>query len=429
MKIFSVLAVLLAFTVPVLAESLNIVELKTPHGVRFSFLRSDIQNTVAIAVAFKGGVGSDDPAGPATGTIAPALMTAGAGGKTASELYELMQDFGASYTLHSTADQTYGFLSAPSKGINGAAKLANLVLTHPDFPDKKLAERRESMAQRLEEYASYPDSKLQSAFNAAVSEPHPYENFNNPSPASVRRITRGDMAQWMANHITKDGILVSVVGDLEPAEAGVLVDQMLDGVPEKTALKASPAMIFKSPPAQAIELRVDTGDQALIVMGSSYAFDSNLKDWLAAGMLSSIFSGDQKSRLFKDIREASGATYGLQPVLSFSDAVFSNGILGRIAKADSDKTLALIKSSWDKFRISGPSEDEIRNAKANMQRYFTDLARNHEAMAGFVRDYMTGHWTSAEIAQLPELVATSDLRDAKLLAKLFPEKPLVVIAK
>jgi zinc protease len=429
MKLSALVLSIFISTISVLhAEDLPLTELKTPHGVRFSFFKSDVQNTVAVALAFKGGVASD-ATGDATGFLAPGLMMAGAGGKTASELYEALQDFGGGVSLTSNADQTYGLLSAPLKGIMGAAKIANLVLTRPDFPEQKLLQRREALAQRLEEYSVYPDAKMQVAFAAAAAWPHVYDNYNNPSPQSVRNVSRATMAPWAARHITKDGIIVSVVGNLSNEDAASLVDQLLDGLPEKSDITATPKMVFKAAPTAPIILNLQTGDQALLTMGTAYAFNYNLKDWIAATMLSAIFAGDQKTRLFKDIRESTGATYGLQPSFNFNEMALGNAVMGRIAKAEIEKTTALVKKSWDNFRVGGPTDDEITNAKVNMQHYLGDLGRNHYAMAGFVRDYMTGHWTTAQIAKLPELVEASNLKDKALLTKLFPETPIIVIAQ
>jgi zinc protease len=430
MKImFAIIAAVLLVMVPALANDFPLVELKSPHGITFSFYRSDVQNTVAVAVAFKGGLASDDMNGPATGLIAPGLLTTGAGGQSSAELFELFQDVGGRFSISSNPDQTYAELSAPSKGILGAAKLVNLVLTHPDFPEKKLVRERESFAQRVEEYGAYPDSKMQQAFAAAVSEPHPYQNYFNPSAEAVRRVTRADLMPWMAQHITKDGILVAVVGNLEPAEAKAIVDQMLDGLPEKSDIIPTPKMVFKIPPPLPVKLAADTGDQAILTMGTAFAFNANLEEWASAYMLSQIFTGDQKSRLFKDIRESTGATYGLQPLVNFYEVSMLNAVTGRVAKADLDKTVALIKKSWDQFRIKGPSDDEITNAKASMAHYFGDLSRKHAAMAGFIRDYLTGHWTTAQIAALPSVIFKVNLKDPATLQKLFPENPIVVIAQ
>lgn len=429
MKIICLLPILLFSVNLANAENLPLQALKSAHGVPYVLLTSDVQNTVAVGIAFKGGIGSDDINGPAVGYLAPGLMSAGAGGKSPSELYEAMQDFGADWSLSSTPDQTYAVLAAPAKGIGGAAKMINMILNHPDFPELKFQQSRNSLAARFEEFAAYPDSKLQTAFVNAVSERHSYLNYSNPTAESVRRVSRADLVPWMAKHITKDGILVSVVGDLDPAKASELVDQILDGLPEKSDVGATPKMIFKNAPSGPIYIAADTGEQAIVAMGTSFQFDADIHEWMASLMLSSIFSGDQKTRLFKDIREGSGATYGLQPDINFAEANTTNLISGRIAKTNTDQTLALIKKSWDNFRENGPTEEEISNAKARILHQLGDMSRNHAAMAGYIRDYLTGHWTASEIAELPSIIESINLRDPKLLAKLFPPNPIIVIAQ
>jgi predicted Zn-dependent peptidase len=155
-----IVALVLNFT-SAFADDLPLVALKSPHGVNFGFYRSDVQNTVAIAIAFKGGLASDDPNGPAVGLLAPRLMTTGAAGQTSSELFEAFEDFGGQFSISSNPDQVYAALSAPSKGILGAAKLANLVLTRPDFPERKLTQQREAYAQTHRRICSL--SRCQSA--------------------------------------------------------------------------------------------------------------------------------------------------------------------------------------------------------------------------------------------------------------------------
>jgi zinc protease len=427
--VWGLLAVAMWIAAPTKAEDLPLVELKTPQGVTFTYFRTSVQNTVAIAVAFKGGLASDDVNAPATGLLAPNLITEGADGKSAAELFELFQDYGGQFSISANPDQIYAALSAPKKGIMGAAKLANLVLTKPDFPEKKLLQLRESYAQRLEEYAAYPESKIQEAFSDADTERHPYRSYFSPTPEAVRRVSTADLRPWAAKHFTKDGILVAMVGDLDPAEAQAAVDQLLDGLPEKTDLGPTPKMIFKTRPVKPISLSLRTGDQAMILMGATLPFNATLDEWMGSQMLSQIFVGDQKSRLFKDIRESTGATYGLQPSINFYEVAMMNGVSGRIAKTNSEATIGLVKKSWDQFRLKGPSDDEIANAKAAMGHYIGGLSRNHVAMAGFIRDYLTGHWTTEELAKLPTLIANVNLKDPANLARLFPENPIIVVAQ
>lgn len=428
-KILGFVLSLVLMAISAFAADLPLVEFKTPNGTPVTYLRSDLQDTVAIALAFDCGLACDNPAGPAVGQLAPSMFLEGADGKTSSELYESFQDVGGDFSISSTPDQTYVALSAPSKGINGAVQLANLVFRKPDFPESSFLRKRETAAQRIEEAMAYPEFRMQQTFFVSAIGTHPYVRSLLPDISSIRAIQRADLFKWRENHLAVSGIIVSVVGKIDQEHAGALVDQLLGGLPQKNKLPPVSPIDFKPPPSSPIQLTGDAGDQAVVMLGSVYPRDVALKDWMAGSMLTTIFSGDQKSRLFKDIREANGATYGLQPSINYFEAMGLNTVSGRISKAALMPTLDIIAKSWDKFRNDGPTPSESENAKANQLNILNVLLRNHVQMAGTLRDYRTGHWSTAELATLPSLISSLNLNDPAVLKRYFSERPIIVVAQ
>jgi zinc protease len=429
MKFFIGLFIWVLAASTAIAEDLPLTEIVTPQGIHVSYYRSGVQSTVAIALAFKYGLASDDPAKPLAGYVAPELLFDGADGKSAAELSENFLDFGGTFAVYAEADQTYAHISAPTRGISGAVKLANLLLRAPDFPERKILQRRETGAQSVEESASRPDYAARKAFVAAALESNPYQTYFLPSTEAIRHVTRADVQAWQRDHLALDGILVAAAGNLPRAEMGRLIDQLLAGLPQHSSLTAPREAVFKTAPAEAIKIKAETGDQAIVRIGSLLPSKLSLEDWIAGYMLTQIFVSDQKSRLFKDIREATGATYGLQGTFNFFDEMVANFVSGRISKKDSDKTIALVRASWDKFRKDGPSDEEIADARAGMALNFSVMSRNHLSVAGTMRDYLTGHWSTAQIAKLPSIIAKVDLKNTALRSKLFAQNPVVVIAQ
>ena len=428
-RFFAALVFLGSFMSQGFAADIPLVEFKTPHGTTVTFLHSTNQDTVAISLAFACGLACDDAKGPATGLLAPSLLLEGADGQSSSELYEAFQDVGGSLSIDSTPDQTYASISAPAKGIEGAVKLVNIVLNKPDFPAKRFERKRDAAAERLEEASASPDFAVQKAFNDAAFEDHPYKENLSPTADGVRRVARSDLAPWVARHLVRNGIIVTLVGNVEQAQAGKLIDELLEGLPDKSDLPPVPPAHFKPAPATPIHVVGDKSDQAVVMVGSVFARDTALKDWLSGYMLGLIFSGDQKSRLFKDIREATAATYGMQPSTSFYEAISANSVSGRVAKNGVDATLAIVAKSWDKFRTTGPTPDEIANVKAGQLNTLQVLARNNISMAATLRDYLTGHWSTAELANLPSAIKSANLTDPTILKRYFPEKPIVVVTQ
>jgi predicted Zn-dependent peptidase len=154
-----------------------------------------------------------------------------------------------------------------------------------------------------------------------------------------------------------------------------------------------------------------------------------LQEWLAGNMLAKIFAEGSKSRLFADVREKIGATYGLDLDFNFYENMAMNRVTGRVGLDKLDLALAQMRLSWKTFREQGPNDQEIREAKVAMMNELNNVSRDHARAAGTVRDYLTGHWTSEEIANMPNLIMNADLKDKALLAKLFPVNPIVVVAQ
>ncbi len=429
MRMFLVQFILWVTAFAALAGNIPLVEFKTPHDITVTYFRSETQDTVAIALAFDCGTACDGVNGTATGPLALSMLYEGADGKSSSELYESLQDVGANFSIDATPDQTYAAISAPTRGIDGAVALINSILRNPDLPETRFKRKRDTMARRVEESSIYPEAQIQKTFFEMAIGAHPYLHYFAPKPENISAVQLGDLKPWLQSHLNLKNVIVSVVGNVDQAHAAVLVDKLLEGLAANSNLKPVPPAQFEIPPDKPVVLKGDRSGQASIVVGSVFPRDANLKDWVAGYMLSSIFSGDQKSRLFKDIREGTAATYGLQPAINFYEALSVNSIRGRISTANVTGTLALIAKSWDKFRNDGPNVEEVENARVEQLQSLNVLSRNHENFAGMLRDYRTGHWSTAEIASLPDVIRNVNLSDPAVLKRYFSEKPIVVVAQ
>ncbi len=425
---YALLLLTLSFD-PVFADDLPLHDMKSPHGIEFSFMQSDVQSTVAVSVAFKYGIGSDPQEKPVSAFAACAMLMKGAGGKSSSELYESFQDYGGSFNVSPAEDTVNMEISAPLKGILNTAKLANFVLLNPDFPEKKLAFYREDFAKKIEEFSAYPEFKTQVLFSTTAIKKHPYSNANMPKAADVRNIQVADLKPWAEQHFHKVGIVVSVVGDITQTEAGAIVDGLLDGIAPNTPLLPSPPIVLEAHGDKPYVVEAETGDQVILTMGTVWTEPMDLKSNVAMDILTRIFGDGQKARVFKDVREATGATYGLQYSWNIYDHGAVNTISGRIAKAASEKTIAIVKSSWDRFRAEGPSPEEIADGKASLAQNFADMVRNHTWVANYVRDQLTGGSTIAEVAHIPSLAEKLDVTDPSYRKQFFAENPIIVITK
>ncbi len=431
MKIYRlslIAAGLLCLTLPAEAR-LPLQSFVTPAGHHVVLLQDKIQDTVAIAMAFQCGLACDGEKDYAAGLLAPGLAMEGAGGETSSEIFENFMDTGGLLSFSANSDQTYLSLSAPSRGLDDAVKITNMVLTKPDFPESKLVQKRDRLANAIDETRLNADIKAVLAFIDAAVGPSSYDHYFSPQGSDLRDVNTAQLKIWLNRHVATDGALIAVVGNIDTDRAGAAVDKLLAGLPTKSDDTKFPVLNFLTIKPEPILVAGDGGEQAVVNFGMIGKRPEKLEDWLGGSMLARIFAQGQKSRLFALVREATGQTYGLESDFNFYEQLGMNRVKGRLGIGALDQSLAVMKKAWEQFRAEGPTEAEIKEARADMFNELNNLMRDHQEAANRLRDYLTGHWSADELAQMPEIIAGVDLHDKALRERFFTPDPITVIVK
>lgn len=426
--LFAVVAVIAAGSRPSIDE-VPVTERKSPGGVAYALLQLHYQDTVAIAIAFECGVACDSKALSAAQYAPVIAARGGAAGMSPSETIEALKDFGVELNFTPNSDQTYLSLAAPDKGIDGAVTLVNKIITKPNLPDAAIARLGVQVAGMRAEQNNNMESKAFDAFVKAGMDAPAYDQYFRPEPGEFRNLKHDDMQKWLDAHLHRKGIFVAVTGNITQTRAGELVDKLLVGIPDVGLEITFPPVSFKSQDGAAITVQGDGGQQAEINFGSISARPKTLQEWLQGEMLTNIFASGMKSRLFTDIRIKLGATYGLMVDYNFFEDFSMNRVRGRVATDKLDAALAQLRASWKQFSEDGPTDAEIADAKGTELAALATKLRDHLTAAEAIRDDLTGHWTTQDIAQMVAMIKSADLRDKALLKKLFPPNPIIVVVK
>ena len=411
------------------SDDRKVLGLKSLEGVPYAFFHSEMQDTVAIALAFECGIACDSTA-QSVGQLAPIVsVVGGADGMSSSETIESLKDFGAAFKFSPNSDQTYLSLSAPLKGIDGAISIANKILTKPNLPEAAIARMGSQMANARLEQNNDMESKGFAAFVKAGMDAPAYEPFFRPEPEPFRHATQAQLKDWLAVHLHRKGINIAVTGNIDAARAGALVDRLLAGIPELGPEIAFPPVTLKVQDSSVITVSGDGGQQVELNFGSIGERPKTLQEWYQGEMLTAIFASGMKSRLFTDIRLKLGATYGLMEDHNFFEDFSMNRVRGRVSADKLDAVIAQLKVSWNKFADEGPTDAEIADAKNIQLSVLAGRFRNHMEAAEYMRDMLTGHWTANDLSQVYYTVESADLHDKALLKKLFPPNAIIVVVK
>src|SRR5262249_30545126 len=143
---------------------------------------------------------------------------------------------------------------------------------------------------------------------------HPYGQPVEGTEASVASIAADDLRRFVTRHFGRNNLVIGVVGDIDAATLGPLLDRTLGDLPAVVA----PTEIADAVAAGAGQLQVidRVVPQTVVIFGAPGVKRSN-PDFYAAALIDYILGGGGlASRLTQEVREKRGLTYGIDVSLA-----------------------------------------------------------------------------------------------------------------
>jgi zinc protease len=344
------------------AGATTIERIVSPSGIVAWLVREPSVPLIALDFAFKGGASQDplDKAGVATMTAA--LLDEGAGDIESKSFHERVEAKAIELGFTATRDYVAGSLRTLTENQDEAFDLMRLAVTAPRFDTDDVERIRDQMLSGLRRATMSPNDLASQRWWAIAFAGHPYSRPPRGTLESVPTITVADLKAYMRNVFTRDTLKVGIVGNIDAATAGKLIDRVFAGLPAKGEL--SP-VVAASPKGlgQKIAIDLDVPQSVLMIGGAGIL--RNDPDFMAAFVLNHVLGGSAfSSRLYKEVREARGLAYSVYSAVMPLDhaALFMSGTATRSDRAD--QTLEVMQAEIRKLAETGPTEEEFTKAKS-----------------------------------------------------------------
>jgi zinc protease len=369
------------------ARAMSIERVAGISGVEAWLVEDHSIPIVTISFDFPGGAALDPAGKEGTAAMAAALFDEGAGDYDSTAYHRRLGELAGELEFAAGHDQLSGSLRMLKQNLTETADLLRVALAEPRFADDAVERIRAATVAMLARRARNPRSLAGRLWMRDAFEDHPYGKDSAGTPASVAAITRADLADFTARHVHKKGLVVGVVGDITPAELSGLLDLMFGGLPagdtEAEIAEASPgdggALVVQRTPVP----------QSVVSFGQVGPKRDD-PEWYAAYVVNDIIGGGGfRGRLMKEIREKRGLAYGVSTALvPYRHAGL---ILGSIATENSRvaEAIALIRGEWQRMRDDGPSDMELRDAKAYLAGAFPLSLDSTRRIAGVLVQMQT----------------------------------------
>jgi zinc protease len=347
------------------AAAMSIERVTGASGVDAWLVEDHSIPIVTLSFAFAGGAALDPAGKEGTAAMAAALFDEGAGNYDSAAYHRRLDELAGELEFAAGHDQLSGSLRMLKRNLAETADLLRVALGEPRFADDAVERIRAETVAMLERQARNPRSLAGRLWMRDAFEDHPYGKDSAGTPASVAAITRADLADFAARRVHKKDLVIGAVGDITAAELSALIDRVFGGLPAGDQA-GDGAEIPEARPGDdgALTIRRTPVPQSVVSFGQAGP-KRNDPDWFAALVLNDIIGGGSfRGRLMKEIREKRGLAYGVSTALvPYRHAGL---ILGSIATENSRvaESISLIRAEWQHMREDGPTDTELREAKA-----------------------------------------------------------------
>lgn len=364
---------------------------------------------VDVQIAFDAGSRRDPPAQAGLAQAVASMSAKGVRAEGAqpaldeNELGAAWADLGASFGAQAGRDSfAYSLRSLTDAPLLArAAQLAARQIAAPSLPAAVWDSERTRWGAAIAESYTRPGAVAARAFAQALYGSHPYGA--RPSAESLAQIAQADLQDFHQRYVQPCRARVSLVGALDRAQADALVAQLLAGLPQGGACAPLPALADAPDLAQASVQNIPfAAAQAQVLLGQVGIARSD-PDYLALLLGNHILGGaGLVSRLTEEVREKRGLSYSVYS--DFSAGLNRGGfVIGLQTRPDqAQEALAVARATLARYVAEGPSEAELRAAKANLIGGFAlRIDSNQKLLAnvaniaanGLPLDYLE-HWSA-----------------------------------
>jgi len=302
---------------------------------------------------------------PGMANFVAAMLDEGTAKRNALQIADDVARMGASLGTSSSMDATTVSARSLTKNFPATLEILSDVVLNPSFPAEEIERQRASRLAGLVQQRDNPNQVAAQVMAASLYGPkHPYGYSEVGTEASVKALSKDDMAAfWKQNFVPNNAALV-VAGDISMDELRTMADKSFGawqaGTPAQPALGApttttAKVVVVDKPGSPQTQVRV-----------ASIGAARSSPDFRPMQVMNLALGGLFSSRINMNLREQHGYTYGASSQFAFRRAP---GPFQVASGVRTDVTGPAVTEIFKEVRgmVERPvSEEELKKAKDSM---------------------------------------------------------------
>jgi len=306
------------------------------------------------------------------------MMMGGTKNRTKDQLDQEIDFIGASLNASATSVSASSLKEHQGKVLDLMAD----VLFNPVFPQPELDKLKKQSLTGLATTKDDPQA-ISSRLSRAVlyGKNHPYGE--SQTEQTTENISLDDVKAYYATYFKPNIAYLAIVGDMDKAEAQKVVNQYF-GTWKKGVV---PTFTYPMPvraAKQAVAL-VDRSSsvQSVINMTQPVAMKIGDADYISSRLLNQILGGGSASRLFMNLREDKGYTYGAYSSIGADKLVATISASASVRSEVTDSAIVEFVYEINNLVKNGVTQVELDKAKAELAGSFGRSLEQPETIANF----------------------------------------------
>ena len=301
------------FTLPTIEKT------KLSNGLNLWVVKQNELPIVSMNLVMNAGgiLESADKSGVAS--ITASMLNQGTKTRSAVEISNALQSIGASVNAGASWDAGNVSMQTLTKNLDPALDIFADVVTNPAFPANEFETlRRRTLVSFLQRRSS-PTAVAGVVYDKVLYGDQPYGRQLSGDEKTVKAMTRDDLVKFYNSYYRPNNSTLIVVGDVETAAVKAKLEKAFENWKpgdaavaknDSQTMAAKPGIYFVDKPGAA---------QSSVSIGQ-VGVDRGNPDYYAIQVMNSILGGGGTARLFMNLREDKGYTYG-----AYSRFVFRRG--------------------------------------------------------------------------------------------------------
>ncbi|WP_157016957.1 M16 family metallopeptidase [Mesorhizobium xinjiangense] len=315
---------------------------------------------IAVRFAFRGG-STQDPAGKeGLANLMSGLFDEGAGDLDRTQFQDRLDEAGAEMGIRAGYDSIGGSMRMLAETRKEAFDVLRLAVTEPRFDDAPVARIKAQIVSSIDARSRDPQTEASRAWARAIYGDHPYSRRDEGTKESLATITRDDLVAAHEHLFARDNLVIGVVGAIDAETLKSELDRVFGDLPAHARLDE----IGPAAPRLDQDLHVDHALPQATIRLAYPGVERSDPGFFAAYLMNHILGGGTfSSRLFSEVREKRGLSYGINSMLVNRDHSSMLAIETSTRADRAEETLNVILDEVRRMAEEGPSAEELRQAK------------------------------------------------------------------